>query len=152
MSLLKYQKYMRMEHLYFFLKKLQIVEDFRNEPTPPGRFFLAFLFKFTGRVFNLLEIYAIFYLLGFEPSVIELVAVAGLIAASATLFVIIPQGIGVNEAGISTALDFLGYSTSLGLTFGLIRRARMIFWALFGIGMHLAVTMVRRFAFSRTSS
>ncbi|GAB4252828.1 MAG: hypothetical protein Kow0027_17740 [Saprospiraceae bacterium] len=136
----------------FFLKKLQIVEDFRNEPTPPGRFFLAFLFKFTGRVFNLLEIYAIFYLLGFHPSVIELVAVAGLIAASATLFVIIPQGIGVNEAGISTALDFLGYSTSLGLTFGLIRRARMIFWALFGIGMHLAVTMVRRFAFSRTSS
>lgn len=136
----------------FFLKKLQIVKDFRNEPTPSGRFFVAFFFKFTGRVFNLLEIYAIFALLGFDPSVIELVAVAGLIATSATLFVIIPQGLGVNEAGISTALDFLGYASSLGLTFGLIRRARMIFWALFGIGMHLTVSMVRRFAFSRSSS
>lgn len=136
----------------FFLKKLQIVEDFRNEPTPPGRFFRAFFFKFMGRVFNLIEIYAIFCLLGFDPSVIELVAVAGLISASATMFVIIPQGLGVNEAGISTALDFLGYATSLGLTFGLIRRARMIFWALFGIGLHLAVSMVRRFAFSRSSS
>lgn len=134
----------------FFLKKLQIVEDFRNEPTPPKRFFVALFFKFLGRVFNLIEIYAIFYLLGFEPSVLELVAVAGMIAASATLFVIIPQGLGVNEAGISTALDFLGYATSLALTFGLIRRARMIFWALFGIGLHLAVSMVRRFAFSRS--
>ena len=136
----------------FFLQKLQIVKDFRNEPTPPGRFFLAFTFKFMGRLFNLLELYAIFCLLGFDPSIIDLVAVAGLLAISASLFVVIPQGIGVNEAGISTALNFLGYSASLGLTFGLIRRARMIFWALFGIGLHLAVSMVKRFAFSESSS
>ncbi len=136
----------------FFLSRLQIVEDFRNEPVPPARFFKALFFKFTGRVLNLVEIYAIFCLLGFQPHLIELVAVAGLISVSATLFVVIPQGIGVNEAGISTALSMLGYTASLGLTFGLVRRARMIFWALFGVGLHVAVSVYRKLALSNAES
>lgn len=133
----------------FFLGRLQIVEDFRSEPVSRARFFIALFFKFTGRVLNLVEIYAIFCLLGFQPHLIELVAVAGLLAASASLFVVIPQGIGVNEAGISTALSMLGYTVSLGLTFGLIRRARMIFWALFGVALHLTVAVYRKLALSK---
>ncbi len=136
----------------YFLQKLKIVESYRSEPIPPGRFFLAFSFKFLGRVFNLFEIYAIFYILGFEPGIIELIAVAGMIAISASLFFIIPQGLGVNEAGISTALAFLGYTAALGITFGLIRRARMIFWALFGMAMHLAVSVVKKMALSRANA
>jgi 1L-myo-inositol 1-phosphate cytidylyltransferase / CDP-L-myo-inositol myo-inositolphosphotransferase len=136
----------------YFLQKLKIVEEYRSEPIPPARFFLAFSFKFLGRVFNLFEIYAIFYILGFEPGVIELIAVAGMIAISASVFFIIPQGLGVNEAGISTALAFLGYTASLGITFGLIRRARMIFWALFGMALHLAVSVVKKLAPSRASA
>ncbi|MFQ5447759.1 MAG: lysylphosphatidylglycerol synthase domain-containing protein, partial [Saprospiraceae bacterium] len=136
----------------YFLQKLKIVDDYRSEPIPLSRFFLAFSFKFLGRVFNLLEIYTIFYILGFQPGVIELVAVASMIAISASVFFIIPQGLGVNEAGISTALAFLGYTASLGIAFGLIRRARMIFWALFGMALHLAVSVVKKLALSRASA
>lgn len=131
------------------LQKMKVVKEYRNEPIPAGRFFLAFGFKFTGRLFNLVELFAIFSILGFTPGLGELVAVAGMLATSATLFFIIPQGLGVNEAGISSALSFLGYTTALGLTFGLIRRARMIFWALFGVALHLAVSVVRKLALSR---
>ena len=133
----------------YVLKKLKIVEEYRSDPLPPKRFFLAFFFKFTGRSLNLLELFVIFYVLGLLPGIIDLVSVAGMISTSASLFFIIPQGLGVNELGISGALSILGYTASLGITFGLIRRARMIFWALFGVGLHLAVSVARKFAFNK---
>lgn len=133
----------------YVLKKLKIVEEYRNDPISPARFFQAFFFKFSGRAFNLVELFVMFSIFGIEPTFLSLVAVAGMISMSATLFFIIPQGLGVNETGISLALGFLGYSAALGITFGLIRRARMIFWALFGVGLHLAVSVVKRFSVSR---
>ncbi|MEZ4959118.1 MAG: lysylphosphatidylglycerol synthase domain-containing protein [Saprospiraceae bacterium] len=133
----------------YVLKKLKIVEEFRSDPISAGQFFQAFFFKFLGRSFNLVEILVIFSIFGLTPKVVDLVAVAGMISTSATLFFIIPQGLGVNEAGISSALSFLGYTAALGITFGLIRRARMIFWALFGVALHLAVSVVKKFALSR---
>lgn len=136
----------------YVLKKLKIVEEYRSEPLPKGRFFLAFFYKFAGRGIYLVELFVIFSILGFSPRLIDLTAVAGMISTSATLFFIIPQGLGVNEIGISSALAFLGYSASLGITFGLIRRARMIFWALFGVGLHLAVSVMKRFSLSRVKS
>ncbi len=131
------------------LQKLKIVEEYRNDPLPAGRFFLAFFFKFLGRTFNLIELFAIFYILGFSPEVIHLVAVAGMVATSATLFFIFPMGIGVNELGISGALALVGYPTALGPVFGLIRRARLIFWALIGVSLHFVVVVSRRMAVSR---
>lgn len=133
----------------YVLKKLKIVEEYRNDPIPARRFFQAFFFKFIGRAFNLVEIFVMFSLFNIEPSFISLLAVAGMVSMSATLFFIIPQGLGVNETGISLALGFLGFPAALGITFGLIRRARMIFWALFGVGLHVAVSVVKRFAVSR---
>ncbi len=131
----------------YILKKLKIVEEYRSEPIPKGRFFLAFFYKFAGRWIYLVELFAIFSILGFSPSLIDLTAVAGMISTSASLFFIIPQGLGVNEIGISSALAFLGYTASLGITFGLVRRARMIFWALFGLALHLAVSLAKKFSF-----
>ncbi len=136
----------------YILKKLKIVEEYRNDPLPASRFFLAFFFKFSGRTLYLVELFVIFSVLGFSPGLIDLTAVAGMISTSASLFFIIPQGLGVNELGISSALSFLGYAASLGITFGLIRRARMIFWALFGVGLHLAVSVVKKFSLSRVKS
>jgi CDP-L-myo-inositol myo-inositolphosphotransferase len=136
----------------YFLKKLQIVGEYRNDPMPVGRFFQAFFFKFLGRTFNLIELFAIFSILGFAPGFIDLVAVAGMVSTSATLFFVIPQGLGVNEAGISSALSFLGYTAALGLTFGLIRRARMIFWALMGVSLHLAVSIVKKLALNKVKA
>lgn len=89
-----------------------------------------------------------FMIFSLSPNFFDLTAVAGFISTSATIFFIIPQGLGVNELGISTALDILGYTAALGITFGLIRRARMIFWALFGVALHLAVSVVKKFTLS----
>ncbi|HHM21725.1 MAG TPA: hypothetical protein ENJ20_06845, partial [Bacteroidetes bacterium] len=128
----------------YALKKLKIIEQYRNDPIPPGRFFLAYFYKFLRRVFILLELYVMFLLFDIHPSLIDLTAVGGMLSLSATLFFIIPQGIGVNESGISLALGFLGYPVALGLTFGLLRRARMIFWALFGIALHLGSLFLKK--------
>ena len=133
----------------YFLKKLKIVEKYRSAPVSIATFAKAFLFKMMGRTFNLIEIYLIFSVIGILPEFFDLTAVAGFISTSAALFFIIPQGLGVNELGISTALDIIGYTAALGITFGLIRRARMIFWALFGVGLHLAVSVVKRVSWSR---
>jgi CDP-L-myo-inositol myo-inositolphosphotransferase len=136
----------------YTLRKLKIVEEFRNDPMPASRFALAFFFKFLGRTLYLVELLVIFSVLGFKPDIIDLTAVAGMISMSATLFFIIPQGLGVNELGISGALSLLGYTAALGITFGLIRRARMIFWALFGVALHLTVSVVKKLAYSRVKA
>lgn len=133
----------------FFLKRMNIVKDYRNEPISISRFFAAFSFKFLGRVLNFIELFVIFFTLGYAASLIDVVSVAGLISTSGVIFFVIPQGIGVNEAGISTALTFLGYSASLGLTFGLLRRARMIFWALFGVALHVGVALFQKLSLAR---
>jgi CDP-L-myo-inositol myo-inositolphosphotransferase len=133
----------------YILKKLKIVEEYRADPLSARMFFQAFFFKFMGRSFNLVEIFLMFKIFELTPGFFDLTAVAGFISTSATLFFIIPQGLGVNELGISTALDILGYTAALGITFGLIRRARMIFWALFGVALHLTVSVAKKFSWSR---
>jgi hypothetical protein len=133
----------------YILKKLKIVEAYKDDPIDAPTFFKAFFFKMLGRTFNLIEIYLIFMALGLVPGFFDLTAVAGFITTSASLFFIIPQGLGVNELGISSALEIVGYTAALGITFGLIRRARMIFWALFGVALHFAVSVVKRLAWSR---
>ena len=135
----------------YVLKKLKIIEDYRADPIPASRFFLAYFFKFLGRAFALVELYVMFRIFDIVPTFIELASVAGMISVSATLFFVIPQGLGVNESGISLALEFLGYTAALGITFGLLRRARMIFWALFGIALHLGASIWERLKAKRVA-
>ncbi len=56
---------------------------------------------------------------------------------SVSIFFFIPNGLGVNEVGIATALSITGYSAALGVVFGLIRRARMLIYALIGLGFYI---------------
>lgn len=122
----------------FLLTKLKVLKDYKNEPLPLQTFFIVNALQILGRALSMLEIYAIFYLLGFSPSIADLVCVSAFLSLSSSFFFFVPQGMGVNEAGISTAFTVLGYDPSLGLFFGLIRRARVIAWSLLGVGMHLA--------------
>jgi uncharacterized membrane protein YbhN (UPF0104 family) len=71
--------------------------------------------------------------------------VAAFIAASSLLINAIPQGLGVAEAGITGAFSLIGLAPHLGLTFGLIRRARIIFWALLGIALFLPFQLFSSF-------
>ena len=123
------------------LQRMKLVENYRSNPLNRLVFLKALSFKMLGRILNLVEFLAIFILLGIHPDLLELLTISAMLALSGTLLFIVPQGIGVNEAGISGAFNLIGRPIELGLTFGLIRRARVIFWALFGVGLHLAVSL-----------
>ena len=131
--------------MHRLLKKLKILESFRSTTLLKSTFFKALGFKVLGRFLNLVEIYVVFMLLGITPSVVDVVTVSAMVALSGTLLFIIPQGIGVNEAGISGAFNLLGYAAALGLSLGLIRRARVLFWALFGVALHLCALGIQKY-------
>lgn len=95
--------------------------------------------KMAGRLLNLIEIAIILRLLGLEANPALIVAIAGLLTASAVLFFFVPQGLGVNEAGIAGAFSMVGLAAPYGLAFGLIRRARVVIWAALGVTLHLSV-------------
>jgi hypothetical protein len=105
--------------------------------------------KMAGRLLNLIEIAIIVRLLGLEASAGLVVAIAGLLSASAVLFFFVPQGLGVNEAGIAGAFTMLGLAAPFGLAFGLIRRARVVTWAAIGVTLHLSLLGWRRVRASR---
>ena len=119
------------------LKKAKIISEYRTNPISKQIFLKALMFKMLGRITNLLELTIIFVLLGITPSIVELIVVITMITVSSSIMFIFPQGIGVHEASITGAFKMLGYSTTLGLSFGLIRRSRSIFWVVFGIILHL---------------
>ena len=126
------------------LRKLKILKDYRSNPLDKGTFLKALFLKLMGRGLNLMEFLMIFTLLGISPSLLELVTISAMLSLSGTLLFIVPQGIGVNEAGISGAFKLVGRSANLGLSFGLIRRARVLFWAVFGVSLHLLFVLFRK--------
>ncbi len=132
----------------FVLKKFKMVEEYRSEPIPAGRFFAATGWKFLSRIFSLVEMYAIFAILGYAPSMADIITIAGAIAVSASVF-FMPAGLGVNELGIASALTILGYPAALIISFSVVRRASVIFWALLGVALHATVTVAKKLAVSR---
>lgn len=132
----------------FVLHKMKMVEEYRSEPIPPARFFEAVGYKFMSRIFSLVEMYVIFSLLGYEPSLGDVVTIAGFIAVSASVF-FMPAGLGVNELGIASALTILGYPAALIISFSIVRRASVIFWALLGVALHATVMVAKKVAISR---
>jgi 1L-myo-inositol 1-phosphate cytidylyltransferase len=127
----------------FVLKKFKMLEEYRSEPIPTGRFFAATGWKFVSRVFSLVEMYAIFAILGYDPSMADIITIAGAIAVSASVF-FMPAGLGVNELGIASALTILGYPAALIISFSIVRRASVIFWALLGVALHATVMVAKR--------
>ena len=49
------------------------------------------------------------------PKFADVILVQGMILASISVFFFIPQGLGVNEAGIVTALNIAGYTAAIGV-------------------------------------
>ena len=128
----------------YILKRMKFLEDYRDEPLTFGRFAISFFLKMLGRALNLVEIFVIMYILGFMPEIAHLVAITAILSLGATIFFVMPQGLGISELGSSYAFDLLGYGAAAGLIFGLIRRARVIFWAILGVALHLVVMLIRR--------
>jgi choline kinase/phosphatidylglycerophosphate synthase len=127
----------------FILKRFSFFEVLQQQKLPKKSFAACLGYKLLGRVTNLVEIYLILRFLGIviTPGIISIVA--AFIAASSLLINVIPQGLGVAEAGVTGAFSLMGLAPPLGLTFGLIRRGRIIFWALVGIAVFLPFQLFR---------
>jgi len=97
--------------------------------------------KMVGRGGKFLELYLIFLALDISPSFADVVLVEAMVMASVSLFFFVPQGLGVNEAGIVTAFSILGYTAAGGVAYGLLRRARMLTYALFGLMVYLVANL-----------
>jgi hypothetical protein len=130
---------------HFILKRFSSFEVLRQQKLPKSTFAACLGYKLLGRVINLIEIYLILRLLGIAVTPGRLAIIAAFIAASSLLINVIPQGLGVAEAGITGAFSLIGLAPHLGLTFGLIRRARIIFWALLGVAFFLPFQLFRSY-------
>lgn len=108
--------------------------------------------KMVGRLLNLVEIAIILRLLDLPVTPELVVAIAGLLSASAVFFFFVPQGLGVNEAGITGAFTMVELAASHGVAFGLIRRARVVSWAALGVLVQLAVWGWKRLRASRPAA
>ena len=131
---------------HFILKRFSSFDVLSQQKLPKKTFIACLSYKLLGRVINLIEIYLILRLLGIPVTTGRMAIVAAFIAASSLFINVIPQGLGVAEAGITGAFSLIGLAPHLGLTFGLIRRARIIFWALIGIALFLPFQLFRSFA------
>jgi hypothetical protein len=119
------------------LTRFKIIEDFQHARLPWSTLWLAIIYKLTGRSGKFLELYVIFRVLDIVPTFADMMLVEAMIMASISIFFFVPQGLGVNEAGIVTAFTIAGYAAATGIAFGLIRRARMVVYALFGLAIYI---------------
>jgi hypothetical protein len=128
----------------FVLTKLKVLGSFRHDRVDPKLFALSCFYKMIGRFMSLIEVVVILHLLDIPLTAGTIFAIEAFISASGVIFLFVPQGIGVNEAGAAGAFALLGLSAPLALTYGLLRRARVVFWAFAGFLLHLVVSGVQQ--------
>jgi phosphatidylglycerophosphate synthase len=126
------------------MRTLGLAGDYRRPPLRPSTFIAALAFNVAGRAASLLEVLALLHLLNVPADAVHVVGVAAVLSATGILFFVIPQGLGVSEAGIAGAFLLLGLPVHLGIAFALLRRARIIFWALVGLVVHVLHGIVTR--------
>jgi uncharacterized membrane protein YbhN (UPF0104 family) len=126
------------------MRRLGLEEDRRSPPLRSRTFAVALAFNVAGRAAALLEVLALLHLLHVPTSAVHVVAVAAVLSATGILFFVIPQGLGVSEAGIAGAFLLLGLPVHLGIAFALLRRGRIVFWAFVGLAVHVLHGVVAR--------
>ena len=131
---------------------MNFLKEFKEDKLPTSRFLLSLFFKLMSRALYIVEIFVIFKVLGLSPAPHELLLVTTMLMLSASIFFVMPQGIGVNEVGIAGALTMLGFAAPIALTFALLRRARNLFWGFLGVSIHLGYTFWKKTEMGRRIS
>ena len=98
----------------------------------PGAFWGSFLFNLACHGLAICEVYVILRLMGAKVGFITALAVEGLTKLINLVGVFNPGNIGTYEGGNMLIGERLGLSGAAGLTLGLARRVRAIFWAAVG--------------------
>jgi putative ABC transport system permease protein len=107
----------------------------------PRAFFVMLGCDLLSHAATAFEVYFVLSLLGFEPGARVAYIIDSLTKVINLVFGFVPATIGVYEGGTGFILHTLGYSAATGVTLGIVRKAGMIFWAVFGL-----LLLVRRTA------
>jgi glycosyltransferase 2 family protein len=123
------------DRLEVFLTKLVHLDKLFSDyyRSYPKRIFISIFLALLGWVLGLVEVYLIFYFLGFSSSFTDIwiiEAMAQLVRAGSFF---IPLSIGAQEGGMILIFSALGYPGSLGLAASLIGRVKQLTWVALGL-------------------
>ncbi len=93
--------------------------------------------KLVSRLFQVVEVAFILFLLGQAVTAERVLLIQACLAASTFLFAFVPGGLGVQEKALMLACTELGLGAEIGFQVGLLRRCRQLLWA--GYGMLAAI-------------
>lgn len=89
---------------------------------------------------GVVEVYVtLWFLYGQPPSVLTSFILETVNRLITVIFKFVPLQVGVNEAGTALVTQVLGLGASTGVTLGVVRKVRMLFWASVGV-----ILLVRR--------
>ncbi len=138
-SVLRILQKLRIKIRYLEKKKDKLIElddiIFQFYSYNKTSFFLSFTFYFLGWMAGMLEVFMILYLLGIPVDFISTYIIESLSTVARGVTAFIPGSIGGQEGGVMAIFKCLGLSTSIALTFGILRRVRELIWV--GAGLFI---------------
>jgi putative ABC transport system permease protein len=118
----------RRQHIYHLESK---VYDFYKHH--PGVFFGMFGCDLLAHVSGAVEVYVTLRMLGYVPHVGQAYIIEFLTKVINFIFAFVPGTIGVYEGSTGVVLKTLGFTTAIGVTLGLVRKAGTVFWTSIGL-------------------
>ena len=118
----------RRQHIYHIESK---VYDFYKHH--PGVFFGMIGCDLLAHASGAIEVYVTLRMLGYVPHVGQAYIIESLTKVINFIFAFVPGTIGVYEGGTGVVLKTLGYTTAIGVTLGLVRKAGTVFWTSIGL-------------------
>jgi uncharacterized protein (TIRG00374 family) len=106
--------------------------------TQKVRFSLSLLFNFLGWCGGALETFLILRLLGLPAGLATVVSIEAFSLLVNNVFFFLPGRMGGGETGKAFIFSTLGFGAAMGLSFGIIRRVREVFWASVGFSFLVA--------------
>jgi phosphatidylglycerophosphate synthase len=98
----------------------------------PGAFQMNLVLQMAGQVAAVLEVYLVLRLIGCHASFLSALAIEGLTKLINVIGMINPGNVGTYEGGNMLLAQLVGMGGTAGLTLGLIRRVRALFWSVIG--------------------
>ena len=101
--------------------------------TYPGRFAPICLFESLYHVFGIAEVYFILSRISESPTILNSFLLESVSRTITIVFKFVPFMIGVDEAGSHFVAKTVALGTGVGVTLAVIRKGRILFWALIGL-------------------
>ena len=111
----------------------QQIMDFHRRA--PGRFVLALLLDFTGRVISVGEFWLICRGAGVEVGFAQAYLIGGLLALAINASFFVPFELGSKEAALYFIYHLAGLAPELGVAASVVTRVRELAWVAIGVGL-----------------